>query len=157
VSAALQARIGSLLAERYGPVPRASHVIAVDVDHLALLMHYAAAVARQGRRAEPMTGDTRQTRTEKPSMTETTTAAPAAGPADGRPGRPPVNMLVILTAQFPGGITAQMKDTVNFNAGATRTQVCNWALGEAGLDRLRAGEYVVTFFYAEPDEIEVTA
>ena len=62
-------------------------------------------------------------------------------------------MLVILTAQFPGGITAQMQDTVNFNAGATRTQVYNWALGAAGLDRLRAGEYVVTFFYAEPDEV----
>jgi hypothetical protein len=61
-------------------------------------------------------------------------------------------MLVILTAQVPVG-TAQMKDTVNFNAGTTRTQVYNWALAEAGLSRLRAGEYAVTFFYAEPDEV----
>jgi hypothetical protein len=64
-------------------------------------------------------------------------------------------MLVILTAQLPGG-TAQIKATVHFNPEATRTQVYNWALGEAQLDRLPATDYAVTFFYAEPDEIEVT-
>jgi hypothetical protein len=60
-SAALQARVEALLAERYAPVPRDTHVIAVDVDHVALVMHYAAAVAadaRQGRKPGPMTADT---------------------------------------------------------------------------------------------------
>jgi hypothetical protein len=59
-SAALQARVEALLAERYAPVPRDTHVIAVDVDHLALVMYYAAGVAadaRQGRKPGPMTAE----------------------------------------------------------------------------------------------------
>lgn len=59
-SSALQARVGALLAERYAPVPRDTHVIAVNVDHVALVMYYAASVAadaRQGRKPGPMTAD----------------------------------------------------------------------------------------------------
>jgi hypothetical protein len=59
-SSALQARVEALLAERYAPVPRDTHVIAVDVDHVALVMYYAASVAaeaRQGHRPGPMTAD----------------------------------------------------------------------------------------------------
>jgi hypothetical protein len=61
-------------------------------------------------------------------------------------------MLVILTAQIRTG-TAQIKRTVKFNAGTTRTQIYNWALGEAQLDSLPTSEYAVTFFYAELDEV----
>lgn len=61
-STALQARVEALLAERYAPVPLDTHVIAVDVDHLTLVMYYAAGLAadavRQGRKPVPMTADT---------------------------------------------------------------------------------------------------
>lgn len=66
-------------------------------------------------------------------------------------------MLVIFTASVPAGFF-QIKRTVNFNPGTTRTQIYNWALGESGISQqLGPGEYAVTFFYAEPDEIEVPA
>lgn len=65
-----------------------------------------------------------------------------------------MKMLVILTAQLGGG-TAAFKSTATVNPGATRTQVYEWALSQTGLDRLREGEYVITFFYAEPDEVAV--
>lgn len=58
---ALAARIAALEAERLAPVPRASHVIGVDVDDLALAMDYLAEVvtaARCGRKPPEMSGDT---------------------------------------------------------------------------------------------------
>ena len=61
-------------------------------------------------------------------------------------------MLVILTAQLRSG-PAAFRSTAIVNPGATRTQVYEWALGQAGLDRLHDDEYVITFFYAEPDEV----
>jgi hypothetical protein len=61
-------------------------------------------------------------------------------------------MLVILAAQLAGG-AAQFKSTVNFDPGTTRTQIYNWVLGQTGLDRLSQGDYVITFCYAEPDEV----
>jgi hypothetical protein len=61
-------------------------------------------------------------------------------------------MIVILTVQLGRG-SASFKATVNFDHGTTRSQVYNWALGQTGLDRMSQDEYVVTFFYAEPDEV----
>lgn len=61
-------------------------------------------------------------------------------------------MLVILTVQAHLG-TGQVTRTVNFDAGTTRSEVYNWALGVMGLDRLSTDAYAVTFFYAEPDEV----
>jgi hypothetical protein len=58
---ALAARLAVLEAERLAPVPRASHVAAVDVDDLALLAAYAAGAAvsaAAGRKAEAMSADT---------------------------------------------------------------------------------------------------
>jgi hypothetical protein len=59
-SAALEARLAVLEAERLAPVPRASHVVAVDVDDLALAVDYLAEVAvavRRGRQPPAMSGD----------------------------------------------------------------------------------------------------
>lgn len=59
-SAALETRLAALEAERLAPVPRASHVIAVDVDDLALVVDYLAEVAtaiRRGRRPLAMSSD----------------------------------------------------------------------------------------------------
>jgi hypothetical protein len=58
---AIAARLAVLEAERLTPVPRTSHVAAVDVDDLALVSAYAAGVAaagRSGHRTEPMSADT---------------------------------------------------------------------------------------------------
>jgi hypothetical protein len=58
---ALAARIAALEAERLAPVPRASHVIGVDVDDLALAMDYLAEVVTAtqcGRKPPAMSGDT---------------------------------------------------------------------------------------------------
>jgi hypothetical protein len=58
---ALAAILAVLEAERLAPVPRASHVVAVDVDDLALVAAYAAdaaASAASGRKAEVMSADT---------------------------------------------------------------------------------------------------
>jgi hypothetical protein len=60
-SAALEARVAALVAESLAPVPRASHVAAVDVDDLAHAVDYiaeAAAAAQSGRRAPVMSADT---------------------------------------------------------------------------------------------------
>ena len=60
-SAALEARVAALVAESLAPVPRASHVAAVDVDDLALVVDYvaeAAAAAQSGRRAPVMSAGT---------------------------------------------------------------------------------------------------
>ena len=60
-SAALEARVAALVAESLAPVPRASHVAAVDVDHLALVVDYAAAAAaaaHAGHRAPVMSANT---------------------------------------------------------------------------------------------------
>jgi hypothetical protein len=60
-AAVIMARLEALEAERLAPVPRASHVVAVDVDDLALVTDYAAAAAsaaRRGRKPEAMSGDT---------------------------------------------------------------------------------------------------
>jgi hypothetical protein len=60
-SAALEARVAALVAESLAPVPRASHIAAVDVDHLALVTAYiaeVAAAAQSGRRAPVMSADT---------------------------------------------------------------------------------------------------
>lgn len=60
-SAALQARVAALVAESLTPVPRASRAAAVDVDHLALVVHYVAevtAAAQSGRQAPLMSADT---------------------------------------------------------------------------------------------------
>lgn len=60
-SAALEARVAALVAESLAPVPRASRVAAVDVDHLALVTAYVAEVAvaaHAGRRAPVMSADT---------------------------------------------------------------------------------------------------
>lgn len=60
-SAALEARLSVLVAESLAPVPRATHVAAVDVDHLALMIDYAAAAAaaaQSGRRAPAMSAGT---------------------------------------------------------------------------------------------------
>jgi hypothetical protein len=57
---ALAALADALEAEKARPVPRASHAVAVDVDHLCLLLDYVAATvtALRSRRApEPMIGD----------------------------------------------------------------------------------------------------
>jgi hypothetical protein len=57
---ALAAILAVLEAERLAPVPRASHVVAVDVDDLALVAGYAAdaaAAAASSRRPEPMSAD----------------------------------------------------------------------------------------------------
>lgn len=59
--AALEARVAALVAESLAPVPRASRVAAVDVDHLALVTAYVAevaAAAHAGRRAPVMSADT---------------------------------------------------------------------------------------------------
>jgi hypothetical protein len=61
-------------------------------------------------------------------------------------------MLVILTAALPAG-TTQIKRTARFQPGTTRTDIYNSAVRETGLDRLRDGEFAITFFYAEPDEV----
>jgi hypothetical protein len=61
VAPAVAARVAVLEAERLAPVPRASHVAAVDVDDLALLAEYAAGAAvsaAAGRKADPMSADT---------------------------------------------------------------------------------------------------
>lgn len=61
VALAVAARLAVLEAERLAPVPRASHVAAVDVDDLALVAAYAAdaaTAAEAGRRAEAMSADT---------------------------------------------------------------------------------------------------
>lgn len=51
---ALAARIAALEAERLAPVPRASHVIGIDVDDLALVLHHLrAAAATPGNQAPP--------------------------------------------------------------------------------------------------------
>jgi hypothetical protein len=58
---ALAARIAALEAERLAPVPRASHVIGVDVDDLALAIDYLAGVvtaAARGNRPPAMSGET---------------------------------------------------------------------------------------------------
>lgn len=58
---ALAARLADLEAERLAPVPRATHAVAVDVDDLALLADYAAAVlsASTAKTSVPaMSGDT---------------------------------------------------------------------------------------------------
>jgi hypothetical protein len=60
-STALQDRVAALEAERLAPVPRASHAVGVNVDDLALVLHYVRAT-RPGdpgarRAAEPMSGD----------------------------------------------------------------------------------------------------
>lgn len=68
-----------------------------------------------------------------------------------------MRILVIFTAQVPGGGTARtIQQTVDF-AGPplTRTNVYSWALREAGITGLRADQYAVTFFYAEPDTLNV--
>lgn len=60
-SSALAARLAALEAERLAPVPRATHAVAVDVDDLALLADYTAAVlsASTARTSvPPMSGDT---------------------------------------------------------------------------------------------------
>jgi hypothetical protein len=57
VAPALAAIVAVLEAERLAPVPRAGHVVAVDVDDLALVAEYAAdaaAAAAAGRRPGPM-------------------------------------------------------------------------------------------------------
>jgi hypothetical protein len=57
VAPALTAIVAVLEAERLAPVPRASHVVAVDADDLALVAEYAAhaaAAAASSRRPEPM-------------------------------------------------------------------------------------------------------
>jgi len=58
---ALEARVAALVAESLAPVPRASHAVAVDVGHLALVVDYIADVAaasQSGRRAPLMSADT---------------------------------------------------------------------------------------------------
>jgi hypothetical protein len=58
---ALEALADALEAEKARPVPRASHAVAVDVDHLCLLLDYVAAAVtaiRRGRVPDPMSGDT---------------------------------------------------------------------------------------------------
>lgn len=58
---ALEARVAALVAESLAPVPRASHAVAVDVGHLALVVDYIADVAvaaQSGRRAPVMSADT---------------------------------------------------------------------------------------------------
>jgi hypothetical protein len=45
VTPALAVAVGALEAERLAPVPRASHVAAVDVDDLCLLLAHASATA----------------------------------------------------------------------------------------------------------------
>jgi hypothetical protein len=60
-SAALEARVAALVAESLAPVPRASHVAAVDVDDLALAVDYiaeVAAAAHAGHRAPLMSAGT---------------------------------------------------------------------------------------------------
>jgi hypothetical protein len=60
-SAALEARVAVLVAESLSPVPRASHVAAVDVDDLAMVVDYiaeAAAAAQSGHRAPVMSAGT---------------------------------------------------------------------------------------------------
>jgi hypothetical protein len=54
-------RIAALEAERLTPVPRASHVVGVDVDDLALAVAYlteAATAAMHGRKPPLMSTDT---------------------------------------------------------------------------------------------------
>lgn len=58
---AIAARVAVLEAERLAPVPRASHLAAVDVDDLALVSAYAAGAATaaaSGRRPEAMSAGT---------------------------------------------------------------------------------------------------
>jgi hypothetical protein len=58
---ALEARVAALVAESLAPVPRASHVAAVDVDDLALVVDYVgevAAAAQSGHRAPAMSAGT---------------------------------------------------------------------------------------------------
>jgi ABC-type glutathione transport system ATPase component len=60
-ASALEARVAALVAESLAPVPRASHIAAVDVDHLALVVDYVAevaAAAQSGRRAPVMSAGT---------------------------------------------------------------------------------------------------
>jgi hypothetical protein len=56
---ALEARLAALEAERLAPVPRASHVVGVDVDDLALVVGYIATIAAASRRSPVavMSGD----------------------------------------------------------------------------------------------------
>lgn len=57
---ALAALADALEAEKARPVPRASHAVAVDVDHLCLLLNYVATiVTATGRRRvpDPMSAD----------------------------------------------------------------------------------------------------
>lgn len=57
---ALAAFADALEAEKARPVPRASHVVAVDVDHLCLLLSYVAStITATGRRrvTDPMSAD----------------------------------------------------------------------------------------------------
>jgi hypothetical protein len=63
-TAALQDRVATLEAERLAPVPRASHAVGVNVDDLALVLHYVRASLRASRlgapaarSAEVMSGD----------------------------------------------------------------------------------------------------
>jgi hypothetical protein len=56
-TAALQDRVAALEAERLAPVPRACHVVGVDVDDLALVLHYVRGSLRAARPAEVMSGD----------------------------------------------------------------------------------------------------
>lgn len=53
-AAALEDRIAALEAERLAPVPRASHVVGVDVDDLALLLHHVRASVRATRLGGPL-------------------------------------------------------------------------------------------------------
>ena len=53
--------MAALVAESLAPVPRASHAVGVDVDHLALVTAYVAevaAAAHAGHRAPVMSADT---------------------------------------------------------------------------------------------------
>lgn len=57
---ALEELADALEAEKARPVPRASHAVAVDVDHLCQLLDYVAAVVtavRHHRAPGPMSGD----------------------------------------------------------------------------------------------------
>lgn len=57
---ALEALADALEAEKARPVPRAERAVAVDVDHLCLLLDYVAgtvAAAADRRKPDAMTGD----------------------------------------------------------------------------------------------------
>jgi hypothetical protein len=58
---ALEALADALEAEKARPVPRASRAVAVDVDHLCLLLDYvgtAVTAIRRNRVPDPMSGAT---------------------------------------------------------------------------------------------------